>query len=223
MIKEIKDINISVYYIIVMNDNCENETRYIKSFVQDESNIYYIKFDSNKNQALHMSHDDAVTLCEYINSINFYDVATLKRYLSIEVEDSKNATGILDEMSSNDRIDISRIVDEPKLIYGWEDLSKVPPSHTHIIDIEDPNDCNGHIRSKIKSNTFNYLSTHTFYGYKTREYAASTRRLQECGFNIVLDNWDKDSDNLDDEQLKDDPINILNLGIKNSISKNLKR
>lgn len=33
-----------------------------------------------------------------------------------------------------------------------------------------------------------YLSTHTFYG-KTYEY--STKLLQEFGFDVEIDNWDK--------------------------------
>lgn len=34
-----------------------------------------------------------------------------------------------------------------------------------------------------------YLSTHTFYGSK---YKWSTETLQEHGFDVILDNWDKE-------------------------------
>ena len=34
-----------------------------------------------------------------------------------------------------------------------------------------------------------YLSTHTFYGL---EYKHSTKILHACGFDVEIDNWDKD-------------------------------
>ena len=34
-----------------------------------------------------------------------------------------------------------------------------------------------------------YLSTHTFYG---KHYEFSTKQLQEHGFDIEIDNWDKE-------------------------------
>ena len=34
-----------------------------------------------------------------------------------------------------------------------------------------------------------YLSTHTFYG---SNYKYATKMLQECGFDIEIDNWDKE-------------------------------
>ena len=37
-----------------------------------------------------------------------------------------------------------------------------------------------------------YLSTHTFYG---SEHKRSTKVLQSCGFDIEIDNWDKEQDN----------------------------
>lgn len=51
--------------------------------------------------------------------------------------------------------------------------------------------CNGNIRDIAgKSKRFDYLSTHTFYGGNVKTYDKSTKRLQECGFNICLENWD---------------------------------
>ena len=34
-----------------------------------------------------------------------------------------------------------------------------------------------------------YLSTHTFYG---NNYMESTNILQACGFDVEIDNWDKE-------------------------------
>lgn len=34
-----------------------------------------------------------------------------------------------------------------------------------------------------------YLSTHTFYG---NSYKHSTKLLRACGFDVELDNWDKE-------------------------------
>lgn len=80
----------------------------------------------------------------------------------------------------------------PQLIKSWEELSKVPPSATHRLEI-DVQKCNGWIyriadTEGNDSEVGRYLSTHTFYG-STHE--ASTKRLQACGFNVIIDNWDK--------------------------------
>ncbi|AUR88958.1 hypothetical protein NVP1231O_06 [Vibrio phage 1.231.O._10N.261.49.F8] len=78
-----------------------------------------------------------------------------------------------------------------KLIKTWEELAQVPSSETHRLEI---NDCNGWIVTKHpKSDKFSdrqqYLSTHTFYGGR---YKHSTKLLQSCGFDIEIDNWDKE-------------------------------
>ncbi len=70
-----------------------------------------------------------------------------------------------------------------KQIDNWKELAKVPCSKTHRLEIEDY--CGWII--DIKTGKGEYLSTHTFYG-KTHEY--STKRLQACGFDIKLKNWD---------------------------------
>ena len=75
-------------------------------------------------------------------------------------------------------------------IKNWEELSKVPNSKTHSLEIT-PKDGNGWINPLVPTDDVlggkEYLSTHTFYG-KTHEY--STKKLQSCGFNVVLANWD---------------------------------
>ena len=35
-----------------------------------------------------------------------------------------------------------------------------------------------------------YLSTHTFYG---NEYKHSMKLLKACGFDVEIDNWDKEN------------------------------
>ena len=74
------------------------------------------------------------------------------------------------------------------LVRHWADLAQVPDSDTHHLEINVEN-CNGWIHSKGETDdTIGvYLSTHTFYG---SNYAHMTRRLQECGFNVQLENWD---------------------------------
>jgi len=78
-----------------------------------------------------------------------------------------------------------------KQITNWEELSKLPDSKTHKLEIT-PEDGNGWIIRLNPNDDFlegrEYLSTHTFYG-KTHEY--STKLLHGCGFDVVLDNWDK--------------------------------
>lgn len=80
-----------------------------------------------------------------------------------------------------------------KLIKGWEQLSKVPPNDKFKIEV-DEDMCCGRIKPIDKNveieygKNYHYLSTHTFYG---SQYEYSTKILQECGFNVELDNWDK--------------------------------
>ena len=78
---------------------------------------------------------------------------------------------------------------EPKLIHNWKELSEVPESPTHRLEI---GEYNGWLICKKPegenlSNSHTYLSTHTFYG---SQYEYSTKLLQHCGFNIILANWD---------------------------------
>lgn len=79
-----------------------------------------------------------------------------------------------------------------KLITTWEELSKVPQSETHFLDISAHN-CNGWVIAKNPvgdkfSDRQEYLSTHTFYG---SSHKRSTKLLQSCGFDVEIDNWDK--------------------------------
>ena len=67
------------------------------------------------------------------------------------------------------------------MIKTWEELSKVPESETHYLDI-DVNSCNGWVitknpRSDKFSDRQKYLSTHTFY---VKSYKYSTKLLQSC-------------------------------------------
>lgn len=91
------------------------------------------------------------------------------------------------------------------LIRNWKELSKLPPNDKYKIIV---NDCCGWIvpicdapdnhdficncvehSSKEYFDHHVYLSTHTFYG---SQYEYSTKILQEHGFDIEIDNWDKE-------------------------------
>ena len=73
-----------------------------------------------------------------------------------------------------------------KLISTWDELAECK-SETHYLEIED---CCGWILPTIDNGECHiYLSTHTFYG-GMHEY--STKILQKCGFNVIIDNWDKE-------------------------------
>jgi hypothetical protein len=76
-----------------------------------------------------------------------------------------------------------------KLIKNWIELAKVADSETHTLDIT-PEDGSGWIRSKADDEVVEYLSTHTFYGMSYKYYE---KLLQKHGFNVQLENWDKDS------------------------------
>lgn len=83
----------------------------------------------------------------------------------------------------------------PKVIKNWKELLQVPPNEKYKI-VVDEDMCCGWIEpiketDETQKNYFEhhkYLSTHTFYG---SQYEYSTKLLQEYGFNIEIDNWDK--------------------------------
>lgn len=99
-----------------------------------------------------------------------------------------------------------------KLIKNWKGLSKVAPNDKYriIVDLDmccgwiipvtdeptgegDEFVChcennNNKMATKEYFKHHVYLSTHTFYG---SNYKYSTKVLQEHGFNIEIDNWDK--------------------------------
>ena len=88
------------------------------------------------------------------------------------------------------------------LIKNWEELSKIPnESKTHRLEV-DVKRCCGWLISKDpkpykKKLSYMrnlphldvYLSTHTFYG---NEYKHSMKLLKACGFDVEIDNWDKE-------------------------------
>ncbi len=89
-----------------------------------------------------------------------------------------------------------------KKIHNWEELSKVPPSATHHIQVDvddDDSDYNTFwiVPNNPIGNTWeeeHYLSTHTFYGGDTtKEY---TKLLQKCGFNVELISWEQQKEEL---------------------------
>ena len=75
----------------------------------------------------------------------------------------------------------------PKPISNWVELAEVGCNDLYRLDIT-PEDGNGWIKDE-EGEGIEYLSTHTFYG---RNHEYSTRLLQTYGFNVVLENWDKE-------------------------------
>lgn len=82
-----------------------------------------------------------------------------------------------------------------KSIKNWQELSKVPPTNKHKIVVEEDM-CSGWIKPIDEDNYegdyydgYAYLSTHTFYG---SQYKQSTKILQKFGFDVEIDNWDKE-------------------------------
>jgi vacuolar-type H+-ATPase subunit D/Vma8 len=82
-----------------------------------------------------------------------------------------------------------------KLIKTWEELAGLE-SENYRVEV-DLDKCSGWIVPKVETketeeNYFKYhwyLSTHTFYGHS---YAQYTELFQKLGFDIELDNWDKE-------------------------------
>lgn len=86
-----------------------------------------------------------------------------------------------------------------KLIKNWQVLAKVPTTNKYKI-VLDEDMCSGWIEpiketKETEDNYFEhhaYLSTHTFYG---SQYKYSTKLLQKFGFDVEIDNWDKEVNN----------------------------
>lgn len=101
-----------------------------------------------------------------------------------------------------------RMTKTTTLIKNWEELSRVPANDKYriivdkdmcsawIVPVKDlPGEgtddfiCNcGEMTTEEYCKEHVYLSTHTFYG---SQYEYSTMILQEHGFDVKLDNWDK--------------------------------
>ena len=96
-----------------------------------------------------------------------------------------------------------------KLIKTWEELFQVPANNKYkiIVNLEmysgwiipiwdeptnDNDEFNCNCEKEISTEEYFkhhvYLSTHTFYG---SNYKESTKILQNHGFDIEIDNWDK--------------------------------
>lgn len=94
------------------------------------------------------------------------------------------------------------------LIKNWEELSKLKNDKYHIAfdsecyngwivpitdePINNRGDFECNCTGEMKEDFFKhhvYLSTHTFYG---SQYQYSTKVLQEHGFDVEIDNWDKE-------------------------------
>lgn len=81
-----------------------------------------------------------------------------------------------------------------RLIKSWKDLVGLENDNYFIVVDLDfgnawirPKDPNKNSEDYWRHNS--YLSTHAFYG---SHYKDSTELLQKFGFNVVIDNWDKD-------------------------------
>lgn len=72
-----------------------------------------------------------------------------------------------------------------ELIKNWKELATLPPSKTHKIEVKE---YNGWL-IEIETDKKVYLSTHTFYG---SQHKWSTALFQSCGFDIEIDNCDKE-------------------------------
>jgi hypothetical protein len=83
----------------------------------------------------------------------------------------------------------------PKFIKDWKDLVGLESEH-YKLEIDVDMGC-GWVLPKVENKETEddyyehhmYLSTHTFYG---SHYKWSTEKLQSFGFDVELNNWDKE-------------------------------
>lgn len=87
-------------------------------------------------------------------------------------------------------------------IRDWDDLAALPnESPTHILEVDKERCCAWLHAKNRKDYSYKksymrqiqhldvYLSTHTFYG---TEYKHSQKILRACGFDVEINNWDKE-------------------------------
>lgn len=86
----------------------------------------------------------------------------------------------------------------PRLIKSWEELKDLESEH-YKIEVELDNGCGWIVPKEETKETkdnywehHEYLSTHTFYG--RGQHKQYTKILQKFGFDVELDNWDKDNE-----------------------------
>jgi hypothetical protein len=82
------------------------------------------------------------------------------------------------------------------LIKNWDQLRAITnESETHRL-IVDEYSASLDPKGEFNWKNYHYLSTHTFYGMRKGQghntFVDSTFTLQKCGFNVVIDNWDKE-------------------------------
>jgi hypothetical protein len=106
----------------------------------------------------------------------------------MNIDNNSNATRMTAELTP------------PVLISTWEELAQVPPNDKYKIVVEEskvdkigtfwirPIDDSAELDFGVNCE---YLHTHLFY---KECYLDSTELLQRFGFNVVIDNWDKEED-----------------------------
>jgi len=93
---------------------------------------------------------------------------------------------------------LEKLNGDKTFIKNWEELAKLPANEKYKI-VMNGDGCSGHIvpvddnvELKMGINWI-YLTTHTFYG---PNYEESTKLLNKFGFNVQLDNWDKEKEEM---------------------------
>lgn len=126
-----------------------------------------------------LSNEDSRVFFNKIYKVKLGD----ESYLKVLIEHEPNKETSVDELLNR--------YPNSTLIKTWDELDeycKSNPSETHVFKFDK---YSGWLKPKIKNDDDDwgtYMSTHTFYGLNYRE---STEKFQECGFNVVVDNWDK--------------------------------
>lgn len=113
------------------------------------------------------------------------ELSAIKNITDLHKDDLKPGDHI--SMDGNDIVDAPKapiVIGPGKPIAGWEELA-LEVSRTHRLEI-DLEGGNGWVIPNEPGKE-HYLHTHTFYG---TGYLEQTKMLQDCGFYVVLANWD---------------------------------
>jgi hypothetical protein len=207
MIMKLKDMDMKTYHIIKITYKTDKTPESVKKIcyfnganerISESSSYARLVLDIAhiKDDATKFTKEQATEIVERLERLDrvretnmgyifIYDIDIVKR-VELSFDDEYPYSSFNDDMDEDTMISLAP-VDDPVLVEDWDHMRKLDlKSETHNLEIDD---YNAHINSKKEDKQFIYLSTHTFYGMT---HKSSTEIMQKCGFNVIIDNWDKD-------------------------------
>lgn len=239
MISKISDIDYEVFYLIRITyldildgKNLLPTCVYIKDIKEgypahstSSSPSLMFEFVKTRDGARKYNSETGDVVLKYLKQMSEYigiligtkqdiKIELVKR-VEIGFDDEYPQTSFKENPSTDTFIRIEPVSQKPILIEHWDHLREVnPQSNTHRL-VMDEYSAWIHGDDEENSHDHHYLSTHTFYG-STHEN--STYMLQKCGFNVEIDNWDKESENRNSRSLLVTGLGKSGTGVSSIVS-----